>query len=85
MTDQKTPDVDGRTATEVQAMQDKSNKGLQEILDGSKLPPITGDMKLAMAGDGMSGSLPPPITGDMAVTEPKDMLARRRPAEREVK
>jgi len=50
-------------------------------VDGSKLPPITGNVKIEMAADGMVSKAPlPPITGGMAVTEPLDMLGRRKPA-----
>jgi len=47
-------------------------------VDGSKLPPITGDVKITMAADGMVSKPPPPITGSMAVTEPVDTMKRRK-------
>jgi len=50
-------------------------------IDGSKLPPITGDVKITMPADGFkpAQSPPPPIQGDMAVTEPADLVFRKRP------
>lgn len=48
------------------------------LIDGSKLPPITGDVKIEMAADGMVSKPPPPITGNMATIEPADALGRRK-------
>ncbi len=48
-------------------------------VDGSKLPPITGDVKITMPSDSVATDPQPPITGRMAVTEPLDMVGRRKP------